>query len=370
MKPILLKQMKTVEEKVVDIEIKNGIITRIEDSICEDDQLVINGHKEYYVSSGWIDIHTHCFDKFELYGDRIDTIGYPTGVTTVVDAGTCGADTIDEFIQQKQNAKTNAYAFLNIASCGIERQDELSDLRLLESGKIDECFEKYSDILVGLKARMSASVLGNSGDTPLHFAIQKGNALHVPVMVHVGSEPSSLSDIMSLVRKDDIITHIFNPKANGILDINHHIKPFVKEAKQKGVLFDVGHGSDSFSFDVCKTAREQDILCDTISTDIYFRNREHGPVYDMATTLDKLMACGYSLKEVIDRVTIAAASAIQKPELAKLEVGGCGDLTIFQLIEEPKTLIDSKKETFTVHQHIKPCAVILHQEYLPCKEVA
>lgn len=369
MKAILLKQMRTVEDRIVDIEVKDGIITAIGTDLKEHDHLVIDGKKECYISNGWIDIHTHCFDKYELYGDKIDEIGYPCGVTTVVDAGTCGADTIAEFIEQKNKAKTNAYAFLNIASCGIKYQDELSDLTHLEPEKTKAAFQQYPDTLIGLKARMSASVLGNSGITPLAFATRMGEDMKVPIMVHIGSRPASLEEILTLSRKGDLITHIFNPKANGILNPDDTIKSFVLSAKEKGIWFDIGHGKDSFSFHVCEVAKAHGILCDSISTDIYSRNRQHGPVYDMATTLDKLRACGYSLKEVIDRVTKAPASILKKPELGSLAVGCNGDLTLFHIVEKEKELVDSIGETRIISSVIQPHAVILHQDYLPCKEV-
>ena len=363
---ILCKQMKTVDGHLIDVEIDHGMITRIDDDIPVSDQEVIYGNQKTYISSGWIDIHTHCFDKYQLYGDKIDDVGYPNGVTTVVDAGTCGADTLPEFVEQIKRAKTNTYAFLNIASCGICQQNELSDLSHLEQANIMKAFQSYPDVLIGLKARMSASVLGDSGNIPLQFAIDTADKLQVPVMVHIGTSPADLADVMQLARTGDIITHIFNPKENGILDMNGNLKPFVKDAQQRGIYFDVGHGTDSFSFHVCEQARAQGVICDSISTDIYFRNRQQGPVFDMATTMNKLYHCGYSLQEIIDRVTHIPAEMMHKPKLAGLQVGNCGDITLFEIVEENVTMMDSTKQTRVQHECIRPVGVILHQEYIPC----
>lgn len=365
---ILCKQMKCVDGTIIDVEIEHGVITKIADDIPVGDQEVINGFGSTYISSGWIDLHTHCFDKYKLYGDKIDDVGYPNGVTTVVDAGTCGADTIHELVSQIKEAKTNTLAFLNIAACGIRQQNELSDLTNLDAEKLRHAFQMYPDNLIGIKARMSASVLGDSGMYPLQFAIDQAEALKVPLMVHIGSKPADLEDVMRYVRKDDIITHIFNPKENGIMDAQGKVKSFVKQAHEKGVKFDVGHGSESFSFEVCEQALAQGIVCDSISTDIYFRNRQQGPVYDMSTTLNKLRSCGYSLQEVIDRVTIHPAMMLHRPNLAGLKVGNCGDVTFFKLVDEECSLIDSTKETRTMRGGIQPVGVILHQEYIPCKE--
>ena len=133
---------------------------------------------------------------------------------------------------------------------------------------------------------MSKTVVGNNGLTPLEWAkkIQKENH-QIPLMVHIGSAPPHLEEILQLLEKGDILTHCFNGKDNGIMEKEtHQIKPFVKDALAKGVIFDIGHGTDSFNFEVAKAAYDQGIKADSISTDIYIRNRKNGPVYDLATT--------------------------------------------------------------------------------------
>jgi dihydroorotase len=151
---------------------------------------------------------------------------------------------------------------------------------------------------------MSKTVIGDNGITPLEMAkkIQAENK-HLPLMVHVGSAPPELEEILSVMEKGDVLTHCFNGKINGILDTESDtIKPFVWDAYNKGIIFDIGHGTDSFNFHVAQTALREEMKATSISTDIYIRNRTNGPVYDMATTMEKLFVVGYSWEEILEKL--------------------------------------------------------------------
>ena len=359
MENYVIKQAHLVDGAIVDILVEDGMIKQIAPMIKADVEELSFG--DDYVSAGWIDMHTHCFDKFETYGDKVDLVGYPHGVCTVVDAGTAGSDTIDELYQQAQNAKTRVYSWLNIACTGIFAQDELADLNRLKEDDFKAACQKYPNFIVGIKARMSKSVLGDSGDQPLVYAKKLQKELNLPLMVHIGSAPSVLEDVVTMLEKGDVITHTLNPKANGIRQ-GKQIKECAYQAIDKGIYLDLGHGTDSFSFDVAKLALEQGIKVDTISSDIYFRNRLNGPVYDLATTMTKLLAVGYSLSEVIDKVTSKPAEIMNLNQFGSLEVGKVADFTIFKLVQEEVSLIDSTKKVVDYQQRIVPSKVIVKNQ--------
>ena len=361
---ILLKKVRLVEGGVVDIEVIQDKITRITDNIPIENHKVIDGNSELYVSKGWIDLHTHCFDKYQLYGDSIDEVGYKQGVTTILDAGTAGADTIGELYWQSKNAKTNVYAFINVAKQGIATQDELSDLKNLDEEKLLKAIQKYRNFIVGLKVRMSQSVLKNTGNEPLEFAKKIKHQFEIPMMIHIGSAPAELEDVMKLAERGDIITHIFNPKVNGILYPDGKIKSYVVDAHLRGVYFDVGHGSESFSFEVCEKAKQQGIEMDSISSDIYRKNRLNGPVYSLVVTMNKMLTCGYSLKQVIDAVTLNPAKIIQHQSLGVLKVGNDSNLTLFRFSNRKLQMMDSKGEVRTNSSTIEPVGVVLNGEYI------
>lgn len=361
----VIKQARLINEQRVDILVENGIIQDIAEHI-ESSYETVNFYDDY-VSAGWIDIHTHCFDKFEIYGDQPDLIGYPHGVCTVVDAGTAGSDTIDEFYQQALSAKTRVYSLLNISSPGIYAQDELADLNRLNKEAILKSCQKYPDFIVGLKARMSKSVLGDSGNQPLVFAKEMQKLVNLPIMVHIGTAPSVLEDVVDMLDKDDIITHIFNPKDNGIVK-NRDLKACVFKAKEKGILLDVGHGTDSFSFEVAKIAFDKNVHVDTISSDIYFRNRLNGPVYNLVTTMNKLLYIGYMLEEVINAVTKNAAKALHFNNLGEIAIGKIADFTVFKMCSKDIKLVDSTHLEVKSHYYIQPTHTIVKNQLYQLEE--
>lgn len=212
MSKMLLKNCTFVDGSQKDILIERGKITCIDYNIPEEEDVIINTFDGCYVSAGWIDIHTHCFEKFSLYSDDIDTIGYKSGVTTIIDAGTSGADDIDEFYEDTKKFKTNVYSLLNISKIGLIRQNELANMKDIDHNKCIEACHKYPNFIVGIKARMSKSVVRDNGDLPLFEAIKIANQVKLPLMVHVGNPPSNIEVVLNHLRKGDIITHIFNLK--------------------------------------------------------------------------------------------------------------------------------------------------------------
>lgn len=368
MKKFLIKNAKFVSGKTMDIFIEEGIIKKVAPSIEEKDIQTIEFEDDDYVSAGWIDAHTHCFEKFEIYADNCEEIGYKKGVTTVIDAGTAGADNVGEFYDSVKNCKTHVYSLLNISKTGIYAQNELADMNNIDVDKFIEAYHHYPDFIIGVKARMSQSVVGNNGDLPLFKAKEIADTVHLPLMVHIGSAPSSLETVLKTLRPKDIVTHIFNPKSNGIVE-NGHIKECVYDATKKGVYLDLGHGTESFSFDVLKTAHKHHIKVNSISSDIYHKNRKNGPVYDLATTMTKLYHCGYSLQEVIDAVTSQPAQMLGLNRIGKIEEGYCGELTIFKIVHQDKELVDSTGKKIKVSSYIQPTAVILRDELISLRRL-
>ena len=248
----IIKQIQFIDGLRRDIVIEDGMITHITVNYTGEGKL-ITVPDDVYVSAGWIDIHTHAFPKFKPYCAKPDDIGYLTGVTTVVDAGSCGYDDIDEFHRLKQGCLTRVYAFINVSRIGLRVRDELKDLSLIDCEGIQNAIERYSDMIVGIKARMSASVIGDNGITPLAMAKEIGQKVNLPLMVHVGSAPPDLDEILDLLMEGDIVTHCFHEKENNhIFTGDERTERAVKEAINRGVYFDIGHGTSSFSFMIAK----------------------------------------------------------------------------------------------------------------------
>lgn len=314
-----------------------------------------------YISPGWIDDHVHCYEKMKLYYDYPDQIGVEKGVTTVIDAGTTGAENIGDFYELANLAATNVYALVNISKWGIVEQDELADLSKVQEKLVAKALADYPDFIVGIKARMSKTVIGENGITPLEMAkdIQKKHS-PLPLMVHIGSTPPELEEIMDVMEAGDILTHCFHGKPNGILDQKTGgIKPFALEAYRKGIIFDVGHGTDSFNFHVAEVALAEGIKAASISTDIYHKNRVNGPVYDLSTTMEKLHVVGYSWDEILDKVTIAPAKIFHLAGKGQIREGYDADFTIFNFAGGVKELVDSNGYKRVTKTQLQPVRTVI-----------
>ncbi|GMK45923.1 dihydroorotase [Paenibacillus glycanilyticus] len=320
-----------------------------------------------YASSGWIDLHVHAVSGLMPYGDEIDEIGVRHGVTTIVDAGSCGADRIDELAASGAEAKTRVLALLNVSRLGLQRIDELSKLQWIDRKEALEAIARHPAFIVGLKARMSGSVVGRSGLEPLRLARALSVESGLPLMVHIGSRPPGVEEILPLLRERDVVTHYLNGKPdNRLFDHNGGALPVLKEALDRGVRLDVGHGTASFSFEVAEMAKHAGIRFDTISTDIYRGNRLNGPVHCLSQVLTKFLMLGYSLEEIIAAVTVRPAEWLGRPELGRIQIGQPANLTLFEVANSPSELLDSEGEKRTAGQTIQARGVYTNGQYFAC----
>ncbi|MDD7997587.1 amidohydrolase/deacetylase family metallohydrolase [Kosakonia radicincitans] len=355
---LLLRRARLVDDTLTDIAIKAGKIAALGE-INGPAVKTLDLHGEHYVSAGWIDSHVHCYPNSPIYHDEPDSVGINTGVTTVIDAGSTGADDVDDFYAITREAATEVYALLNISRVGLIAQNELANMANIDANAVHDAVKRHPDFIVGLKARMSSSVVGENGITPLERAkaIQKANS-DLPLMVHIGNNPPNLDEIAELLTSGDIITHCYNGKPNRILAPGGELRASVARAIARGVRLDVGHGSASFSFAVARQAISLGILPQTISSDIYCRNRIDGPVRSLANVMSKFLAIGLSLPQVIACVTDHAAAGLRLKHKGRLVVGFDADLTIFDLRRQSVLFTDAKNDSLQAEQLLTPLAAI------------
>ncbi len=355
---LLLRRARLVDDTVTDIAVRDGKIAALGD-IQGPAEREVDLQGEYYVSAGWIDSHVHCYAKSPIYHDQPDSIGIATGVTTVVDAGSTGADDVDDFYILTRQATTEVYALLNISRVGLIAQNELANMANIDHDAVRAAVKRYPDFIVGLKARMSSSVVGDNGIAPLEHAkaMQRENG-DLPLMVHIGNNPPDLDDIAERLTAGDIITHCYNGKPNRILTPAGELRASVTRAIQRGVRLDVGHGTASLSFAVAERAIRIGILPHTISSDIYCRNRINGPVYSLANVMAKFLALGMSLPQVIECVTSHAAEGLRLKTKGRLASGYDADLTIFTLRRQPTVLVDAENDSLQADRLLVPLAAV------------
>ncbi|MEX0533880.1 amidohydrolase/deacetylase family metallohydrolase [Raoultella terrigena] len=355
---LLLRRARLVDDTLTDIAIQDGKIAALGE-ISAPARKTVELDGRCYASAGWIDSHVHCYPNSPIYYDQPDSVGIATGVTTVIDAGSTGADDIDDFYQLTRSAATEVFALLNISRVGLIAQNELANMANVDADAVSQAVKRHPDFIVGLKARMSSSVVGDNGITPLERAkaMQCENG-DLPLMVHIGNNPPNLDEIADLLSAGDIITHCYNGKPNRILTASGELRASVTRALKRGVRLDVGHGTASFSFEVARRAIALGILPQTISSDIYCRNRIDGPVRSLALVMSKFLAIGMSLPQVVECVTAGAADGLRLTQKGRLAVGYDADLTLFALQHAPTVLVDAEKESLQADTILVPLAAI------------
>ncbi|MCX8586848.1 MULTISPECIES: amidohydrolase/deacetylase family metallohydrolase [unclassified Gilliamella] len=357
---LIIKNAKLINDSVTDIAINHGKIVEIGKDITAPSEQVLDLKSQHYISAGWIDSHTHCFARSPIYHDEPDLIGVKAGVTTVVDAGSVGALDIDEFYDLAMQAKTHVYSFLNISKIGLIRQNELADMQDVDVALFDKSLAKYPHFIIGIKVRMSRSVVGDNGILPLIKAKEMQKKTGLPLMIHVGNNPPELDEIADLLTKGDIITHCFNGKPNQIFDKQNNLRDSIKRAIERGVILDIGHGGESFSFAVAERAKCLDVYPNTISSDIYSKNRLQGPVFSLANVMSKFICLGYSKTRIIDSVTKNAAQILHLKNKGEIAIGYDADLTIFDIRKQTVLFTDSEGDVRECHEQFVPLASIIN----------
>lgn len=345
----------------LDIAIKSGKVIKLAPAIASNEAREVMDVEGRIVTPGFIDIHVHVFPEATSLGIPADPNLIAKGVTTAVDAGSAGYYTWPGFRKWVIEASaTRLYATLNISSQGMMAQEvgELADLRFVQPKLALQRIESNRDVILGVKIRLSRDITGDHDLQALKLAREAADAAQLPMMVHINNSYSPIRDILALMRNGDIMTHCYHGNENGILDSMGKILPEVRQAFNKGIHFDVGHGAGSFSFDVAEKALAQEFYPGTISSDLHRFNVE-GTVFDQATTLSKFLHLGLSLDKVIELTTIRPVMLFKfNEQIGTLKPGAEADMTIVDLKEGTFTFTDSKKSDRIGHQKLVPWKTI------------
>jgi dihydroorotase len=357
----------TSKDGAFDVRVKEGRIDAIAPGLQPDGATVID-IKDLVVTPGLIDVHLHLMKGLGAFGVDPDVFGVGSGVTTVVDAGSAGHTLLNVFRDYvTNNAKTQVLNYINLSTLGGVTGPGfsiLADPRLIDEEKIAKAVEANRDIIVGIKIMATGGALGAQGLKPLERARKLGDALKIPLLIHIGeswtkgTEPVPVGDVLKYLRPGDVITHMFTAHPGGLLDTNGKLWPQVRAAKESGVLMDVGHGLHNLNFDVARNVLDQGLQPDGVSTDGHRGNRE-GPVYDLPTTMAKLMALGFSLNQVVEMATVNAARLLRRPnELGILKIGQPAEISVLRLEDREWTAVDSQKGTIPAKQALVPVYAI------------
>jgi dihydroorotase len=340
---IVLKRGRVLDpdsglDAVRDIALAHGRVAAIEEELDGAQARQVLEVRGQLVTPGLVDIHTHIYMGVTPLSVPVDEFCLSTGVTTAVSAGDAGAATFEGFYEHVvRRARTRVYGLCHIARIGLAAWPvgEMRDPAMADPKGAAQVVREYRDVCIGIKVRETTFIVGNNGLEPLRKAVAAAEQSGTRVMVHVYDIPAPLPELLALLRPGDIVTHCYVGSANGILDDNGKLLPEVIEARKRGVLFDVGHGSKlGFSLPVARAALEQGFPPDTISSDMHTQS-VNGSMKNLPTVLSKFMNLGLSLREVLERATSVPGRLIDRePGLGRLYLGGPGDVSVFDLIED------------------------------------
>jgi dihydroorotase len=328
-----------------DVAIAGGKIAAVEAKINPADALKTVDVAGLYVTPGLVDIHTHTYagtgEPRSYAGDNSvypDGFTLRVGVTTVADAGCAGWRNFEDFKQRViDRSKTRILAFLNIVGNGMRGGTYEQDLADMEAKPTADMARRYPGLIVGIK---TAHYTGPEW-APVERAVEAGTLADIPVMVDFGSnkpERPVAELVTEKLRPGDIYTHVYSG-LRGELGPSGHVNPGLLEGRKRGVIFDVGHGGGSFLWRIAVPAMKDGFLPDSISTDLHIGSMNAG-MKDMLNVMDKFLAMGLSLDEVIARSTWNPAREIKQDGLGHLSVGALADVAVLRVERGRFGLVD------------------------------
>jgi dihydroorotase len=266
----------------------------------------------------------------------------------MVDAGSKGADNVDQILDIARRAPNRLRVLLNIARLGNNpggRGEFLDGLEQADVDKASRAVADHRDLIVGVKARLSKGISADRDRDVLKLALRVAEPARVPVMIHIGNTATPLPQLLELLRPGDVVTHMYAPE-NGILDASGRVLPQVRAARQRGVLFDFGNGlNEHWSWDIAQRGLDQGFAPDTVSSDLNLPGRT-AQVFDLPNVLSKFLLLGMPLDEVIARVTSHAAKVFTPlSSFGTLREGAAADVTVLELTEGSFEFLDNYKGT-------------------------
>ncbi len=347
-------------DAVRDVAISGGRIVAVEASIAGDAADTIDAHGKLVVP-GLLDIHTHCGRFPEGPG-----LVLQDGVTGWIDAGSQGADRIGETIAVARSSPQQGRVLINIGRAGILPDGDTMDLKRADVDAARNAIAGHRDFVVGVKARLSRDVAGENDYEVLRRAQEVASSFGLPVMIHMGQTISPLPKLVDLLKRGDIVTHLFAPPPNSIIDDSGHILPEVLAARRRGVWFDVGNGQTGhMRWDNITAIMKTGFWPDTFSTD-WNKNAHETGVIDLPNCMSKLFGYGMTVDEAIARATVNAARIFPLfNDRGTLNVGAPADVAVLELRKGNFEFLDNFNNKITGHQRLFPSATVLAGKRVP-----
>jgi dihydroorotase len=342
-------------DRIADVAFADGRVAEVGEGLHGTETKDVRG---FIVTPGLIDLHTHVYWGGTSLGIDAEEFCRTSGVTTAVDTGSAGPGNFKGFRRHViEPSQVRILAYLHVSFAGIyafsknTMVGESEEMRMMAPGEAVEVALANKDVIVGIKVRVGRHASGTSGVAPLDIALQVADAAGMPLMAHIDEPPPTYEEVLERLRPGDVLTHAFRPFPNAPIDGQGRVKDAVWKAREKGVVFDIGHGKGSFAYKTARAMLAGGFEPDVISSDVHTLCID-GPAFDQVTTLSKFLHLGMKLDRVIAASTVNAARALQRPELGSLAPGKVGDATILSLEDGSFPLEDVVGEIVTAERRI------------------
>jgi dihydroorotase len=337
-----------------DIAIVQGKIAAITDNVSGDAAQTVDASGKLVVP-GLIDIHTHATRTRDGA-----SLCLADGVTGLIDAGSQGADHIEDAVAVAKSAPQPFRVLINIGRAGILPEGDTMDLDRADVALARAAIVHNRDMVVGVKARLSRDVAGANDYEVLRRAQEVASSFQLPVMIHMGQTVSPLSKLFPLLKRGDIVTHMFAPPPNSIIDDAGHILPEVAAARRRGVWFDLGNGrTGHLRWDIADAVLKAGFLPDTFSTDWTPEGRT-AQVIDFPNVMSKFLMLGMPLNQVIARATQHSARTFPVFRArGTLKAGAPADIAILELRQGEFEFVDNFGNTRKGSQRLFPSGTVL-----------
>ncbi|MDP1841682.1 MAG: amidohydrolase/deacetylase family metallohydrolase [Reyranella sp.] len=349
-------------DKVTDIAFAGGKVSAIGEGLAGKDTRDVTGK---IVSPGLIDLHTHVYWGGTSLGVEAELLARTGGVTTFIDAGSAGPGNFHGFRKHViEPSPVRILPYLNVSFPGIfafsktVMVGECADMRLIDPREAVRVAREHKDLVLGIKVRVGKSASADSGMMPFHIALDVAEEAGLPLMAHLDAPPPSRNEVVSLMRKGDVLTHCFRPFPNAPIAPDGKVRDEILAARARGVIFDIGHGGGSFGFGTTRGMLKAGFLPDVISSDVHVISIE-GPAFDLLTTMSKFLCLGVDLPTVIKLATVNPAAAIKRPDLGTLKVGSVGEATVIDVAKGKFDYADSIGERMIGEQRLLSAGVVL-----------
>ena len=348
-----------------DVAFKNGEVAARDADLDASEAAEVRDVSGRIVAPGLIDLHTHVYWGGTSIGVDPDDVGRLGGTTTLIDAGTAGPANFPGFRRHViEPAETRVLAYINVAFPGIFAFSaqvmigECVDIRLLNAPECLRVAREHADLIVGVKVRVGQTASGSNGAMPLDIAIEVAEELGLPVMAHLDYPPPSRMEVLSRLRRGDILTHCFRPFPNAPVGPDRAPREETLAARERGVIFDIGHGKGSFGFETAEGMLAGGFQPDCISSDVHTLSID-GPAYNILDTMSKFLHLGMPLADIVRATTVNPADAVRREDLGRLSPGLPGDATVLTIQDGRFDYEDARGNIRTGSQKIACAGIVL-----------